>query len=207
MAATKTHRGPIDGPLRHNMLYHREAIWAAVREFRDNIAVGRIESKTRASQDTIRAYLRGLAKAGFVQRTDDQKILTAARYQLINDCGVDAPRVDRNGQPCRLGLMSEQIWNAMRVLKTFSVQDIVVHSQSSHVQPSEAYVKTYITKLKRAGYLRVEAKGKKGQTPTRYRLIPARVSGPLAPKIQRSHSVFDANLQTVVWSHTDGVDQ
>jgi hypothetical protein len=73
---------------------------------------------------------------------------------------------------------------------------------------SQASAKTYVLALASAGYLECVQPAVKGgkALPARYRLIPAMDSGHRAPMIQRTKSVFDPNLNKVVWSERKGMD-
>ncbi len=80
----------------------------------------------------------------------------------------------------------------MRMLRDFSYLDLVAAASTEETPLAMWTVKTYVIALCHAGYLRRVDKG-------RYAFIAARFTGPRAPMIQRLKTVFDPNLQRIVW--------
>jgi len=211
MAANKTKRQPVSQGHRHKFLTHRDAIWAAIRELREEFTINDLESKTRASKDTIKNYLTGLMIAGYVQRLDRlhhaqtpgaARITTAFTcylYNLIKDVGVDAPRVKRDGSPVTQGLARENMWRTMRIIKQFNIRHLVVHASTEETQVKESDAKDYLKYLKAAGYVRIIQKRAPGRS-TVYLFIDAMYSGPKPPMVQKVGQVFDPNTREVVWT-------
>jgi hypothetical protein len=178
----------------------RDGMWAAIRELR-RFGVDDLERKTRAPVDTIHSYLQGLVAAGYVksERTPrTAKGFSRNVYELVKDCGVEAPRVTRKGKPVVQGQGRESQWRAMRILKEFGQAEIINICRDSNVSVATSEVADYIKHLSQAGYL-VTIQTRGPGRPARYRLVPARNSGPLAPQVQRIQQVFDPNLGKVVW--------
>lgn len=210
MAANRTKRQPVSTPLRHGHLTHRDAIWAGIRELRHEFTINDLESKTRASKDTIKNYLSGLVIAGYIERLDRlhrQPTLGAARittaftsylYSLLKDVGVEAPRVDRKGNPVTQGLARENMWRTMRIIKRFNIRHLVVHASTEETPVKESDAKDYIKYLKAAGYVRIVQKRAPGRSTT-FQFIEARYSGPRPPMVQKIGQVYDPNLREVVW--------
>lgn len=205
MGATKTKRQPVDQPLRSGFLTHRDAIWASIRELKTGISTGVLESRTRASQATIKTYLKGLTAAGYLQRTDARAQGGAfnryqkATWNLIKDNGVEAPRVTRDGEPVTQGLARVNMWRTMRIIGSFNLQHLVIQASTEHTQIKQQDAKDYIKYLRAAGYVRISHPGKKGR-PTVYQFIAARYTGPKPPMVQHVKQVFDPNTMQVVWS-------
>ena len=205
MAATKTKRQGVDQPLRHGYLTHRDAIWAAVRELKTGFTVGQLESKTRASQDTIKSYLQGLTAAGYLERTDNRangKPYTRyekATWNLIKDAGVDSPRINKQGEQVTQGQGRINMWRTMRIIGQFSIKDLAIKSSTELHQVKEQEAKSYIKYLKAAGYIRV-LRIRRPHQPTIYQFINARYTGPKPPMVQNIKQVFDPNLGKVVWT-------
>ncbi len=216
MAAKKTQRKQAHLKARHGYLTHRDAIWAAIRELK-KFTYFEIEHKvngdsskgaavkTNVSTDTIRTYVRGLTRAGYIQeiegqpnRKDPRARYTSKRWALIKDVGVDSPRVTREGVPVTQGRAREQMWKTMKVLGDFNWRELMATASTSEVVLKELDVKDYIKHLHNAQYIRRSQHRHPG-SPTRYRFIQARYTGPLAPMIQRVKQVFDPNLGKVVW--------
>ncbi len=189
----------------HGHATHRDAIWVAIRDLRE-FSVSEIEDKTRISHSSIKTYILGLTKAGYLKRTEHHhraKIdnrFVANRWQLIKDTGVDAPRVTRDGKRITQGLGRENMWHAMRILRDFSAKDLAAQASNDDILIKHADARTYIKYLHMAGYLIIVMPAKSDdKSQTRYRMPASRYTGPRPPMIQRTKQVFDPNTGKVVW--------
>ncbi|MDT8856458.1 hypothetical protein RNZ50_15800 [Paracoccaceae bacterium Fryx2] len=89
----------------------------------------------------------------------------------------------------------ENMWTAMRGLKSFTPTDLRAHSETDTVAiPAEA-AQAYCRALLAAGYLKVERKAVPGQREAIYRLI--RATGPRPPRERRLRAVVDGNTGAV----------
>lgn len=188
----------------------RQVIWGAIRNLR-SFTVSKIEDSTRINEGTIRTYVRGLERAGYLRKVDFACVHTPIPgsfrpvvYELIKDCGVDAPRVTVNGEQVTQGRAREQMWRTMRVLRDFTWRDLAVQASTEEqaIDPEDA--RSYIKYLHAAGYLVCMRPAKPGNKPgagtlAQYRLLPSKYTGPQPPMIQRVKQVFDPNLGRVVW--------
>jgi len=177
----------------------RDAVWEAIRRLR-KFTLKDLRHETRLKADTIRDYLTGLAAAGYLEKSPPPAI-----YTLVKDCGVEAPRVRKDGSEITMGKSREQMWLVMKVLGEFSVLDLAVHASTESVRVSEIDARNYLMYLHKAGYLAMVVKGKPGHrtgcgAPARYRFLPARYTGPRPPMVQRVKQVYDPNIRQVVWS-------
>ncbi|HVT35748.1 MAG TPA: hypothetical protein VHE37_09190, partial [Nevskiaceae bacterium] len=70
-AALRARRGrkPVDLVVDPRHPAGRDAVWHAIRALR-KFTVGDLERATRQPQDTLRSYLQGLQKAGFITRNE-----------------------------------------------------------------------------------------------------------------------------------------
>lgn len=147
------------------------------------------------SDRSIGQYLAGLTHAGILS-TD------AGRYILRRDTGIEAPRVREDGSLVRSGEKAERLWRAMRILGQFDLRALICAAAADDCPISDAYAAEYTRRLVRAGYLRIAEPGRPGH-PARHALVPARYSGPRAPRIQRRPGrpvqVYDPNIERVVW--------
>ena len=194
---------------RHRHVTHRDAIWAAIRDLRE-FSVSEIEDKTRVSHGSIKTIILGLTKAGYLKRTEhhhrakvDNRFV-ANRWQLINDVGVDVPRVTRDGKRITRGLAREYMWRAMHILRDFSTRDLAAQASTDDAIIKHADAKNYIKYLHKAGYLIIVMPAKPGNKPgtdtqARYRMPASCYTGPRPPMIQRTKHVFDPNTGEVVW--------
>jgi len=214
MAATKTKRQPVSIKQRHGHVTHRDAIWAAIRALRE-FSVSEIEDKTRVSHSTIKTYIIGLTKAGYLERTEHHRRarvgnrFVANRWKLVNDVGVDSPRITREGKHITQGLARENMWRAMKIMRDFSTRDLVSQASTDSVKIKPSDAKDYVKYLHKAGYLIVTVPAKPGNKPgtgtqARYRMLASRYTGPRPPMIQRTKQVFDPNTGKVVWPLQEG---
>ena len=100
--------------------------------------------------------------------------------------------------PAPLGRSAEEnLWTAMRGLRSFTPTDIAAHASTELVQVATADAQAYCRVLLAGGYLRVERKASpaRGQEAI-YRLI--RNTGPRPPRATRVSAVVDDNTHSVV---------
>lgn len=156
---------------------------------------------------TVRDYRHCLVAAGIlgvVAPSLDRR--TPATYRLINDEGLEAPRVRRDGSRVTQGLAQEQMWRTLRILTSdTNGRELAAHASTPHIQVAEVAARDYLLALFQAGYLLCTQEGKgtgKGGIQGRYRLKPSRNTGPRPPMICRAKVVYDPNEDKVVWSAT-----
>lgn len=182
---------------RMNGIDSREAVWTTIRRLR-TFTVRELVEETTMRGDSVRDYVTGLAAAGHLEKVTAEDGFVAARWRLVRDVGVDAPRVRKDGSVVTQGRGRQQMWATMRIIGTFSVLDLAVSASTEDCMISEKTADEYVRYLTRAGYLRQIGKS--------YRLLPGRYTGPKAPMIQRVKQVWDQNLRQVMWSSRGGED-
>lgn len=170
----------------------RQAAWEALRTTPESITLNAVYYQTRLSKHSLRDYLIGLERAGYLERIEAGGPRTEAKWRLAHDAGRHAPRVTKNGEPVSMGQGRLQMWRAMRVLGRFTAQDLAIHASTEEHQVATNEAVTYCRFLWRAGYLTQQ-----GQ---HYQFVRRRYSGPKPPMIQRVKQVYDPNLEQVVWS-------
>ncbi|QMV62812.1 hypothetical protein VUJ49_22880 [Pseudomonas berkeleyensis] len=179
---------------------NRQRVWEAIRSAAESFTSAQVARKARVDHATVRTYLQGLMKGGYVTvigggRTDgrfEEQTLT-----LTNDVGAEAPAVTRDGKASTAGTGTEAMWRTLRILGELDAQELA--NQASIATPTtRSTAMRYLQWLVHAGYVQIVSKGAPGK-PARYRLIPQRYSGPRPPMIQRIGQVFDPNLGKVVY--------
>lgn len=183
-----------------------QAIWEAIRaqrEFTFHTLWLDVDTRCGGNKWTIKSYLKRLKKAGHIEVVDEQRHNNGAArtyiYRLVNDTGVDAPRLNKDGTPSKQGLGREQMWRSMKIMGEFTAKDLAIHSSTEDVTVSEASAKDYLKHLAKAGYFAVRVPNRGSHSQTRYKLLPSRWRGPKAPMIQRVKAVYDPNLGKIVW--------
>lgn len=178
------------------ILTDRERLWQAMRRLQTfdarelSLATGVDRRKT-----VLEEYLSGLVRAGILDKTPPARVGGFARYALVRDTGVDAPRVRKNGSlvPCS---GQSRMWQAMKILKVFSVRDLVVHAGLPDAPVTEKTAASYCRWLMQGQYL-MPFSGEANDV-LRYRFI--RDTGAKAPQILRVKQLFDPNTGEVVTS-------
>jgi hypothetical protein len=156
---------------------------------------------------TVESYLARLVAGKYLKMVKPAPIsgkYGEAVYQLVKDCGHEAPRLRKDGSAVTQGLGNEQMWRTMKVLKAFSPGELAIAASTATVSVKLSTAKSYAAALYRAGYLIVVNKSKPG-TQAVYRLLNSKNTGPKPPQIQRTKRVFDPNLNAVIWSEDDDI--
>jgi hypothetical protein len=119
----------------------------------------------------------------------------------VRDNGIDAPRVRRDGSAVTQGLAQEQMWRTLRMHKgDINARELAAHATTEAIPVAETAAKDYLRQLHGASYLACIAEGKgigNGGIQARFRLISN--TGPKPPMVCRTDSLFDPNLNAIVW--------
>jgi len=183
---------PVD---KRNGLDSRQAVWEAIRA-KEVFNLKDVREETTMKVESVREYVIGLEKAGYVERVPQKelRIGIAACWRLIKDVGVEAPRVQKDGTPVTQGAGRKNMWEAMRIMRTFTSRELAVAASLPDCLVKESTAEDYAKHLCKAGYLR-----KNGSS---YMFLPTAYTGPMAPQIQRTKRVWDPNQHQVRWSST-----
>lgn len=186
-------------------LYGQDAIWAGVRtlkvfSIKDLVCWVLSNQKSNISDHTVKSYVTRLLRGNYLSIDSVDELNGSGKkfnYKLIHDCGVEAPRLCKDGSPSKQGLGREHMWRTIKIIKEFDFHELAIIASTEQViiKPNEA--KAYLLALSRAGY--VQVKSQKSGSAARYRFNTLKNTGPKPPKVQRSKAVFDQNLNKVVW--------
>lgn len=189
----------------------RQLIWEAIRARTEDWTRYQIARAADVEDNTLNTYMQALLKAGIVEKASETRIsnvATEATYRLVRDEGLEAPRLRRDGSRVTQGLAQEQMWRTLRLLQCdTNARELAAHAASSEVPVTESAAEHYLAALHTAGYLACTREGKglgragRGQQ-ARYRLLPARNTGPRPPMVCKLHVVYDANEDRVVHAPT-----
>lgn len=178
----------------------RQAVWDAISKMRDGVTIRQLRDETTMKVDSVREYVIGLEKAGYLERVnpvESQNGAAAAVFKLINDIGVDAPRVRKDGSPVTAGQGRENMWSAMRIMRRFTARELAVAARTPDCFVAESTAADYAKHLCHAGYLRSQDDGS-------YLMLPTAYTGPKAPMIQRTKVVWDPNQNKIRWRSGEG---
>lgn len=190
-------RQPIDQVTKGNNLPPRVQVWQYTRCSKVPFSARDIAEATGIDKTVSGPYLKSLANAGYLAIVD-KRLGKPIMFEFIKG-PMPAPRVRPDGSPVKIGAGQENMWRSMKMLKSFSVEELAQTSTCDDVTVNSLTAKTYVFMLFRAGYLR-----KVSNNPDRWSLPMAKRTGPMAPMIQRIKQVYDQNLRKVVWPSYEG---
>lgn len=177
-----------------------EHFWSVMRQAsaeRGNFTVADVVAcSSGATASDVWDYLKRLDRAGLAERTGEKRPGNAAGascdvWRLKRTHGP-APRLRRDGSECPIGGQA-RMWIAIRSLREFTTAELAyAASMDAPMRPTT--VASYVRRLFAAGYLT-----QRGQT---YRLKPSMNTGPEAPKILRTHTVWDPNRRVLMGQPT-----
>lgn len=173
---------------------NQQQVWDLIRtelkgqEFTRRI----IQDKTGLGSDEIDGrFLSNLVKHGFLTFVKNEP----KTYLLEKPASVDCPRFTAKGALIVESSVNHNIWRAMRINRTFTINELVIKSRTSKKPTTHKTVSSYVRKLKAAGYLVVVDVMKLKEE----RLMLVRDSGPKPPQILRIKEVFDPNLNKIMY--------
>ena len=144
------------------------------------------------ARETLSHYLDALTRAGFIGGSSTSRILRILRPQ------AEAPRLTQAGRPRVQATRQSYLWRGMKMLRFFTIDDLVVAVSSPELTITHAFAERYVVELAAAGYLisRTDDRG------TLYRMRPKMNTGPAAPQVLRARFVWDPNLGCVMGEAT-----
>lgn len=174
----------------------RQRVWEAIRATGEEWTTAEIAAAAGVDATAVRTYLTALRAGGYITATYTA-LHRARRYTLTRDVGIDAPRVNIDGQPITMGAAQQQMWQTLRITgQALTPAELSGLASTERVPVSLTAARDYLGYLNRAGYLSA-AEG-------RYRLI--KNTGPRAPMVQRTKQVYDANTARVMHQEVDDGD-
>lgn len=179
----------------------RQMIWQTIPrygEFTVSGIVAVLDGKVSTNQ--VQEYLRALVNGGFLNARRPVKSFLPYIYTLINDVGVDAPKIRKDGSEVTQGKGRQTMYSAMRILVEFSIKDLLIQGEVAGLKIAKAEAQHYCRYLEKAGYIIPLTGGK----PQRWLYNQASYKGHAAPLIQRVRQVFDPNINQVVWPLVEG---
>lgn len=139
---------------------------------------------------TIQLYIEFLRTEGVVRITDETRHGGMVIHRYVIERDGDAPP-SRRPSDYAMGSRQQALWTAMRAIGAFSPGELALAASTEQLRIAPETARSFVFDLKKAGYV-AELAGAK------YRLLPARNSGPRAPIILRGRGAFDLNLMRSV---------
>ena len=176
----------------------RQRVWEQIRLHRESFYIATIAQQAEVEVDTARRYIHCLDKGGFLVKVAGAEF-EKAEYQLLKDTGIEAPKLNAQGQLVTMGLAQEAIWRCLRMLGALDAFQILNHVTAAGIDIKLDNVRRYLRALKKAGYLKLIRPAIPAQRkPEVLALIPRMNTGPRPPQIQRVGVVYDPNLNKVM---------
>lgn len=174
----------------------RDGLWALllVVDRPGPWSMGDFERRTNLNRGTIREWMGRLRKGGFVKQVAERDAPRGGPpiplYRLAKR-PIDAPRLARDGVPVpELGI--ETMWRTIKMLKSFSVDELLANASSADRPIKRSTAATYLKRLAQVGVLH---QGGTFHHPS-YRLV--RNLGAKAPKLLTAAVVYDPNANAVI---------
>jgi len=101
----------------------RQKLWKLMKKMKQFTAA-ELARRTGYCKARVREYLLGLNKAGYLRVVSSGGKCNKKVYELIKDA-PEAPRVKSDGSLVIEGLGREQMWRSMRILRQFSLDDLI----------------------------------------------------------------------------------
>jgi hypothetical protein len=172
-----------------NVYAWRVCAWSEIRRL-GTFTVEAVEKKCDAHHRAVVDYVIGLTRAGYVQQLAD------GQFRLVRDTGAEAPMLRRDGQELNDTRGREALWRTMKMLDTFTAQELSLHASTEECPVSERSANYYLTALRQAGYL--APAGRAAGRRARFKLLRSRAKA-LPPLVQVVTQVYDPNENKVVW--------
>lgn len=167
-----------------------QGVWEILRAADiQEIAAADVVLETNSDKSTVRGYMESLVKAGYLDKVSHPG--RRVMYRKAKPFGPVAPCLRRDGSSADgMGQGQENLWRTMKMLGRFTARELAIHASTDRVAVGESSARSYLTRLSKAGYLRLETDGC-------YRFLPGADTGPLAPMIMRTKFVFDPNVNEI----------
>lgn len=191
-------RLPIDVLAARKKPAGRAGIWSAIRHLR-RFTPREIAETTEIPLKTVQGYVEALLAGDFIGPVGGPAPSKAGEmFELLKDSGIETPRLDKHGKLVTQGAAREQMWRTIKMIRgDFSPRELAAAASLENSPVSETDAKSYLLNLHKAGYVTQALQRRPAQA--RYRFIPAMNTGPRPPMVQRMKTIFDPNLNRVVW--------
>ncbi|WP_142850830.1 hypothetical protein [Telmatospirillum sp. J64-1] len=184
-----------------------DAYWSIILDLhktQGGFTLTEVEMRTNALRATVGDYIRRLVKAGYLEvAASDGGETGQAKVYVLAKPQSEAPRPRRDGTLAEQGRAREQMWRTARIIKEFTYRDLAIQASTEECPVAPIDAQDYCKHLAKAGYLAVRQEARPGHLAI-YRFLATRYTGPKAPMVQRVKSVFDPNLNKVMWTAKEG---
>ena len=187
-ASPKAHTVPIVIPRGH------DHFWAVIRDL-DKAgpwSTADVHGLQNGHVATVREFIARLVTGGIARVVGRSPLVT---YRLVMRPAA-TPRIRRDGTQAPPSAQ-QQLWTAIRQLGQFTYPELILAASTDELAIGAVTGRSYIARLAGAGYLVAVVPGGPGK-PAVWKLRPGMNTGPKAPRILRTHVVFDPNRNAVM---------
>ena len=182
----------IAAPERGPNMKTRDWIWSRILELDEHTGTFTMADLTESDvpYDTVHTYVQGLLRAGYLKEVKPTRSpfdYPRKHYRLLRR-QRQAPAVRRDGSASMQRGGQQQLWNAMRKLRSFDWHELAAVASTPECPVAPGTAQRYVGLLQRAGYLAKVQPARAGRR-ARWRLKYD--TGPRAPRVVRA--VHDPN--------------
>jgi hypothetical protein len=179
----------------------REGFWHIILDLadsEDNFSVADIDRESNVDVHQVRRYVAQLVRGGFLKLDchERRRNCDVPLYRLVKR-QKQAPRLRRDGSPI-FSTQTEQVWTAIRALKTFGLAELVYAATTDDVKVTAAFARRYLHRLTVGGYLAVAQPHAGRHRKQIWRLVPKNNTGPKPPVPYRVTVMWDQNLNVEI---------
>ncbi|SFD74132.1 hypothetical protein SAMN05428997_1488 [Bosea sp. CRIB-10] len=153
------------------------------------------------SRNTVKTYVLFCAEHGHIALVGDQPTVKNRRANIYKVCDLRAPApVQRRADFADdRGRRAQQLWTAIRALRQFTIRELAVAASTDAVPVTQVRAREYVGVLAKAGYVVEVGQRAHPGLIARWRLMPAKNTGPKAPATLAGGTVlYDRNLDEAV---------
>ena len=153
------------------------------------------------SRQTVKDYVLFCAEQGHIELVGSHATVKnrSANIYKVRDLRAPAPIRRRPDFADDRGRRAQQLWNAIRALRQFTIRELAVAASTEAVPVTQRRAREYVGMLARAGYLAEVGHRAHPGLISRWRLMPAKNTGPQAPATLAGGSIlYDRNLDEAV---------
>lgn len=159
--------------------------------------IGDIYGRTNGvTYDVVKKYVLFCAAGGAIMRLGSRDGVAGRSVAIygVADLRAAAPIMRRKDFADDRGRRAQQLWTAMRGLRSFTCPELAVAASTDDLAISAGRARKYVKELARHGYVaEIGTRARIGQT-AQWRLLPGRNTGPRAPAITARGELIDRNL-------------
>lgn len=152
-----------------------DGVWTLIR-MQKVFTLETLTAFVKCDRAAIKSYVRMLKKAGYLKQKTAKTPTLGVTFELVKDTGAIRPEFTTRGKLAKSS-PHQRMWQALKVLKSFSVTDLMLSSRTTRKVTEE-----YVSWLFDAKYLEISVDWeKKGEREPRYHFRASKDTGWYSP--------------------------